>query len=144
MKSVTSLGPSTPIAVPARQRRARHYPRAWSVVWGAFLLLLAFLSFLGFAWFTGKLLLTGDRLSGFIALGLLTVFAGARLLAFLNNRHLSCKLCHGPLLRERRCRMHPKATRIPGLSYRAATVVAALFTGGFRCMYCGTPYRIKK
>lgn len=144
MKSATSLSPSPPLAAPVRQRRARHHPRAWSVVYGAFLLLLAFAGFLGFAWFGGSLLLTGNRLFGLLALGHLTVFGGARLLAFLNNRQLSCTLCHGPLLHEKRCRMHPEATRIPGLSHRAATVVATLFTGGFRCMYCGTPYRIKK
>lgn len=114
------------------------------MVYGALLLFTAFVAFIGFAWFAGELLLTGERMCGFLALGSLGVFGSARVLAFLNNRHLTCTLCHGTLLHEKRCRKHAGATRIPGLSYRAATVVKTLFTGGFRCMYCGTHYRLKK
>ena len=113
------------------------------MVWGAFLLLLAFAGFVGFLWLGGQLLLTGDRTHGFFALGSLAVFLLARVGAFLNNRYLMCTLCHGPLLHEKSCRKHAEATRIPGLSYRASTVVRVLCTGGYRCMYCGSSYRLR-
>jgi hypothetical protein len=148
MKSATTFVPAAsvqvPIAEPAKGRRSRHHPRSLAVAYGAFLLFFAFACFIGFAWFTAKLLLTADRTDGILALSLLAGFGIARLLAFLNNRHLSCTLCHGTILHEKRCRKHANANCIPGLSYRAATVASVLCTGNFRCMYCGTPYRLKK
>lgn len=114
------------------------------MLYGSALLLLAFIAFAAFAWFAGELLLTGERAWGYRALGSLAVFGLARVLAFLNNRHLTCTLCHGTLLHEKRCRKHADATRIPGLSHRAATVLSTLCTSTFRCMYCGTPYRLRK
>jgi len=148
MKSATSFVPASsvqvPVPAPARTRRSRHHPRSLAIACGACLLFLAFACFIGFAWFTGELILSGDRSHGILALSLLAGFGLARLLAFLNNRHLSCTLCHGTLLHEKRCRKHADATRIPGLSYRAATALRVLCTGSFRCMYCGTPYRLKK
>jgi hypothetical protein len=114
------------------------------VIWGSFLLFLAFWAFAGFLWFGGQLLLTGERLYGFLALGSLAIFLLARAGAFLNNRYLTCTLCHGPLLHEKSCRKHADATRIPGLSHRAATVVRVLCTGGYRCMYCGSSYRLRR
>jgi hypothetical protein len=124
--------------------RARYYSRPHAVIYGVSLLVIAFLCFIGFAWFTTWLLFTGDISHGYPALGLLLGFGLARLLAFLNNRHLKCNLCHGTVLDANRCQKHAKATRMPGLSYPAATVVKVICTGGFRCMYCGTLYRLKK
>lgn len=142
--SLTNLAPAAKATAPVRVRRCRHHPRPWKVVCGASLLMLAFLAFITFAWFGGELLLKGDPQKGVYSLVALAVFGMARVLAFLNNRHLTCTLCHGTLLHEKRCLKHAEATRIPGLSYRAATVLSALCTGGFRCMYCGTPYRLVK
>jgi len=99
---------------------------------------------MGFAWLTTELLLSGERTHGYAALASFIGFRLARLLAFLNNRHLNCHLCKGTILHEKRCRKHANANRIPGLSHRAATFVKVLSTGGFRCMYCGTLYRTKK
>jgi hypothetical protein len=131
-------------ASPPKVRRTRVHPTPFRIVWGALLLFIAFLAFLSFAWFTGELLLKGDRADGYIALGSLGLFGLCRLFAFLNNEKLHCTLCHGTVLHEKRCRKHADAVRIPGLSHRAATVASVLCTGGFRCMYCGTPYRLKK
>jgi hypothetical protein len=124
--------------------RARYYSRPCALIYGVSLLVIAFLCFMGFAWFTTKLLLTLDSSHGYPAIGLLLGFVLARLLAFLYNRHLKCNLCHGTVLDENRCQKHAKATRLPGLSYPAATVIKVICTGGFRCMYCGTLYRLKK
>ncbi len=148
MKTFTSFVPASEVRVPASEssklERARYHPRSGAVAYGAALLFVAFICFMGFSWFTGELLLSGDPTHGYAALSLLVGFGLARLLAFLNNRHLHCNLCHGTILHEKRCRKHASATRIPGLSHRAATVVRVLCTGGFRCMYCGTLYRMKK
>lgn len=148
MKSANTYVPAASVQIPASEpqkvRRSRHHPRSFSVVCGALLLFLAFACFIGFTWFSAKLLLTGDRFFGILALSLLAGFGFARLLAYFNNRHLSCSLCHGTILHEKRCRKHANASRFPGLSYRAATATSVLCTGNFRCMYCGTPYRLKK
>lgn len=148
MKTLTSFVPASEVHVPVttnpKLERARYYPRPGLVVYGASLLVAAFVCFMGFAWFTTELLLSGERLHGYAALVSFLGFGLARLLAFLNNRHLNCNLCHGTILHEKRCRKHAKANRIPGLSHRAATVVKVLCSGGFRCMYCGTLYRLKK
>lgn len=136
--------PQAQASAPPRVRRSRHHPRSLSIIYGSCLLLLAFVCFMGFVWFTGTLLISGDRSSGIVALSLFAGFGLSRLLAFLNNRQLSCTLCHGTILHEKRCRKHADATRIPGLSYRAATATSVVCTGSFRCMYCGTPYRLKK
>ena len=125
-------------------RKSRYHPRALAIASGASLLFFAFACFIGFVGFTALLLLTGERFHGIVALALLAGFVLCRLLAFLNNRNLQCTLCLGTLLHEKRCRKHAEASRIPGLSYRAATVIRILFTGGFKCMYCGTPFRLRK
>jgi len=143
MKASATIDP-VKNSVPLRIRRTRAYPKPGRLVLGAFLLFVAFVAFLGFVWFSGELLLKGDRSDGFVALGLLGLFGVCRLLAFLNNEKLHCNLCHGTVLHEKRCRKHVDAIRIPGLSHRAAAVASVLCTGGFRCMYCGTPYRLKK
>ena len=114
------------------------------MVYGSLLLMLAFVSFLAFAWFAIELLITNERIKGFYSLVALAIYGMARLMAFVHNRHLFCTLCHGTLLHDKSCRKHVDAVRIPGFSHRAATVVSALCTGGFRCMYCGTPYRLRK
>jgi hypothetical protein len=145
MKVSTPIAPAaSETAASAKVRRTRVFPQPLRLVLGACLLGLAFISFLSFAWFTGELLLTGERSAGFLALGCLVLFGLCRLLAFLNNEKLHCNLCHGTVLHEKRCRKHASATRIPGLSHRAATVASILTTGQFRCMYCGTSYQLKK
>jgi hypothetical protein len=43
-----------------------------------------------------------------------------------------------------RCHKHVNAQRLPPLTYRATAVLAVLFTLSFRCMYCGTRFRLRK
>ncbi|MCB1210533.1 MAG: hypothetical protein KDK97_14480 [Verrucomicrobiales bacterium] len=47
-------------------------------------------------------------------------------------------------MHEKRCHKHSEAQRLPLMGYRGTVVLAVLFTLGFRCMYCGTPYRLRK
>ncbi len=55
-----------------------------------------------------------------------------------------CPLCHGTPLHSRPCPKHRLANRWPLLTYRATTVLCMLTTLSFRCMYCGTPFRLFK
>lgn len=132
-------------AVPAQRiKRQRHHPRAGAVFLGSLLLAGALIAFLLALFFTAKLFMTSDRQWAIWALGSVLAFVGLRLTAFIQSRNIACSLCHGTILHERRCRKHASATRIPGLSYRAAIVLCTLFTASFRCMYCGTKYRLRE
>jgi hypothetical protein len=63
-------------------------------------------------------------------------------LIFSMTRH--CPLCHGTPLHSRRCPKHRLADRWLPLTHRATVVVRMLTTLSFRCMYCGTPFRLFK
>jgi len=55
-----------------------------------------------------------------------------------------CPLCHGTPLHSRACPKHRLASRWPLLTHRATVVLSILTTLSFRCMYCGTPFRLFK
>ena len=130
--------------MPQRVRKARHFPRSLKLYFGAMCLFLSGMALLGFAWQLGLLIWSGERAHGFWAIGLFAFFLVARLMATVISHQLHCPLCHGTVMHERSCRKHAEAVKLPGLTYRATMVVQALFTFHFSCMYCGTPYRLKK
>ncbi|MEN3940446.1 hypothetical protein WJU23_04060 [Prosthecobacter sp. SYSU 5D2] len=143
MKAVFQASEPQPLE-PSRVRRARHHPRAGRVLGVAVLLGLSGLG-LGLFVIAGTMLWSVEnRLAGWVALGGLMTFALGRGMAFLLSRHLNCTLCHGPVLEEKSCHKHAEAVKTGPLSYRSSTVLSLLSTGSFRCMYCGTPYRLKK
>lgn len=55
-----------------------------------------------------------------------------------------CPLCHGTPLHSRQCPKHRLADQWPLLTHRATTALRILLTLSFRCMYCGTPFRLFK
>jgi hypothetical protein len=110
----------------------------------AALLWVAICGGIAFIWGTVELLRTDDREFGLIALIGLGAFALGKGLVFVLSRSLVCPLCHGTVMHEKRCQKHAGAQRLPLLSYRATAAAAVLCTGAFRCMYCGTAYRLKK
>ena len=125
-----------------RRSRAFHRPvRMWMV---SFLLLVAFFAFCGCLVFAIALPSTDNRMVGISSLACLGGFVVARLTAFVLSSRLHCGLCHGTVMADNKCRKHVDAARIPPLSYRGTAVVSTLFTLSFRCMYCGTPYRLWK
>ncbi len=129
-------------AARVRRSRAFHRPlRLWIV---SLLLVVAFVSFFAFLALAVALPVTGDRMVGVASLVSLVVFIGSRVSAFILSSRLHCGLCHGTVMSEKKCRKHVDAVRIRPLSYRATAAVSALFTLSFRCMYCGTPYRLWK
>ncbi len=125
-----------------RRHRAYHRPgRLWLV---SLLLFISFFAFIAFISLGVVMGLMNEKLYGFCSLAALALFLGTRIPAFFMARRTHCTLCHGTVLSEQRCRKHAKARRLPLLTYRATTVLRALFALGFRCMYCGTSFRLRK
>lgn len=138
----TTVDAATPSA--ERVRKPRSFKRPLALWFTALLFFIAFLGFVTFVVFGLWLLFSGQRLHGMIALAGMGTFILTRGLASLNARSLTCHLCHGPVLKEKRCLKHADAKRLPLLGYRSQAVFSALFTGGFRCMYCGSEFKLRK
>jgi hypothetical protein len=78
------------------------------------------------------------------ALIVLIAAVTCRVVGWAQERTLRCSLCNGTPLHDKSCRMHKKAVKIPLIGYSGATVLSTLCTGKFRCIYCGTPFRLRK
>jgi hypothetical protein len=128
----------------SRERRVRHFPHSARLLVVALLLFLAFVGFLAFV--AGAVGMMATRLPewGWLALGGLGVVVITRVVVFIIGDLLTCPLCHGAVMRQRRCHKHADALRLWPLSHRACAVLSLLTTFGFRCMYCGTAYRLGK
>ncbi len=125
-------------------RRSHGFHRPWRIWLASLFLALAFLSFFAFLGLAIALPLNVGRAAGIGSLVCLGISIGARLAAFVLARRLVCGLCHGTVLSEKKCRKHVDAARIPPLSHRATTALQVLCTRSFRCMYCGTRFRLWK
>jgi hypothetical protein len=132
-----------PLEAP-RIRSARGYHRLGRLLQVVLLLTLAFFGSLAFLIGAAGLMLTEKPLWGWLALGGLGTFTVCRVSVFVLSKTLTCPLCHGTVMHEKRCRKHANAFRIWPLSYRASAVISILFTASFRCMYCGTPWRLQR
>jgi hypothetical protein len=132
-----------PIEAP-RERRVRHFPRSWRLFIIAVLMLAAFVGALVFLVGLTGLLMTQDRYWGWLALCGLAWVALTRGIVFIFGDGLNCPLCHGAVMREQPCHKHAHAFRIWPLSHRTSAVISLLTTLSFRCMYCGTAYRLGK
>ena len=127
-----------------RERRARSFHRSARAYAVSVLLMLAFVLFVAFLALGVLMFARGDRSMGVWSLACMGGSGLARLLAFVWSRGLACPLCHGTVLAEKRCHKHVDAVKLPLLTHKAAVVLGILFTLGFRCMYCGTAYRLWK
>jgi hypothetical protein len=87
---------------------------------------------------------TDDRQWMVYALGGLITFLIFQVAAYSNGLHTTCPLCHGTPLHEKRCRKHRFANKFLFFSHKVSTVLSILTRGRFNCMYCGTPFRLKK
>jgi hypothetical protein len=110
----------------------------------ALLRVAAVLTLVVFGCFFVRLMLTRQAELGYYALGLLGLFGVLRVTAFVKARHLSCPLCHGTVIQNKSCRKHRNSHCIPLLGHLWTVVVDVLFRAGFRCMYCGTAFRLRK
>lgn len=136
--------PADPLPPQApRERRARHFPRSARLLLVALLMLVAATGFLAFVvGVVGMLVMKQQDLWGWLALAGLGVLVVSRVVAFFLADMLTCPLCHGSVMKARRCHKHADAFRLWPLSYRASAALSLLTTFGFRCMYCGTSFRL--
>ncbi len=134
-----------PVPLDARRvRKSRAFNRPGRLVLVTLLLLIAFVGFVAFLIGGIQLFRTEDEFWGWLGLAGLGTFVTTRILVFILARSLTCSLCHGTVMHEKRCRKHADAFRLWPLTHRASAVVSLIFTWTFRCMYCGTPFRLKK
>lgn len=126
----------------SRERRVRHFPHSARLLIVALLLFLAFVGFLAFLGGAVGMVMTRLPGWGWLALGGLASVAIIRVLVFIIGDELTCPLCHGAVMRHRHCHKHVDAFRLWPLSHRASAVLSLLTTFGFRCMYCGTAFRL--
>ncbi|MDZ4287893.1 MAG: hypothetical protein U0984_08035 [Prosthecobacter sp.] len=143
MKATFRAAEPLPAEAP-RARKARAFTRPGRLVLVALLLFGAFVGSVAFGLGLIGMIATGTQEAGILALSGLGAFATGKIGAFALSRSLVCSLCHGTVMHEKRCQKHAQAFRIRPLSHRASAAAAILTTGTFRCMYCGTPYRLKR
>ncbi|MBP7948426.1 MAG: hypothetical protein KA004_02135 [Verrucomicrobiales bacterium] len=67
-----------------------------------------------------------------------------RVARYSNGTSTHCPLCHGTPLHENRSRKHRFANKVLFFGPRTSSVLKILFTGTWNCMYCGTPFRLKR
>lgn len=125
-------------------QRSRSYPQSLEVYCGALSFLLLWISTLG-ALLSIVMIFSGYRepwtAVGVLSLILLAISLMVALSISLTKR---CPLCHGTPLHSRNCRKHRLSQKWPLLTKRASVVLSILTTLNFRCMYCGTPFRLFK
>jgi hypothetical protein len=85
-----------------------------------------------------------ERLWGLLFLGALAGYIAFSAVRYYNGKRTLCSLCRGPVFHVQRSSKHRNATKWPGLGYRTSLVLSLFFTGRYNCMYCGTPFRLKK
>ena len=131
-----------------RVQSPRYFKWPWGVRFSVFLstvgwgLLVASAVFLTLVFLADDEVLKRER--GVHFLGCFGAYLLVRLVTFVHAMRLKCPLCHGPVLHQKRCHMHRNARRIAFLSYRVSTILDILGDGVFSCMYCGTPFRLRK
>ena len=79
-----------------------------------------------------------------LAVGSLAAYVILSIWRHFHGKRVYCSLCRGPVFHSQRSAKHRDATKIPGLGYRSSIVLSLFFTGRYNCMYCGTPFRLKK
>lgn len=127
------------------RQRCRSHPHSGKLYFGSICLLLVWLSVPALV--AGIIMLNQGHREPWggvcIAAGVVMILSLVASLAITLT--LKCPLCHGTPLHSRLgCHKHRLANRWFPLTYRATSVVRILFTLTFRCMYCGTPFRLFK
>jgi uncharacterized Zn-finger protein len=125
------------------QASARHFPKSSSIWFGMILWIFHCAVVV-----TGIVALTLTFLVGksygIIFIGMAFAFAGIQMLRWGHSRSVSCPLCHGKVIHGSQCRKHRQASRRRPFSYISSLFVDVALFGRFNCMYCGTPFRLKR
>jgi len=135
------------------RQRARPYPEPARLVVGVLIDLTCKalaglgLSALGLAVYRAKSLTdwTGqDQTWGLVFLAALAGYILFSAVRYYHGKRTICSLCRGPVFHVQNSSKNRDATKWPGLGYRTSVVLSLFFTGRYNCMYCGTPFRLKK
>ena len=131
--------------VAPKMQRPRAFKRPLSLLVG---ILLAALTNVSFWWGVvtlGMMLIPPrDTSYGIHVLVSIGAYVGFRILSYVHAMSLKCPLCHGPMLHDKKCHKHRYASRYLLFGYPASLMVDVVTRGVFNCMYCGTPYRLRK
>jgi len=84
------------------------------------------------------------KMWGVAFIGALGAFVLFRIIRGIMEVKITCPLCHGTVLKTQRCRKHRDAHRIFFLSFRKTMIVDLVTRLRFNCMYCGTPFRLRR
>lgn len=125
-------------------QKPRCFHQPGKLLAGVFYNLVCWLSLAALLFVGYKFNETNDRTWMVYALMALVAFIFAQIARYSNGQSTHCPLCHGTPLFEKRCRKHRSANKFLFFGHRASTVLSILARGKFNCMYCGTPFRVKK
>ena len=85
-----------------------------------------------------------DPRLGWALLGAVGAYVFFAIWRHYHGRRTICSLCRGSVFHVQHSVKHREATKWPGFGYRTSVVLSLFFTGRYNCMYCGTPFRLKK
>ena len=129
----------------ARVQRPRAFKRSLSLVFGVFLAVLTNIAFWWGVIAFGMMLIPPKNPDyGIQVVIALIAYTLLRIFRYAHASGLNCPLCHGPVLIEKDCHKHRHASRYLLFSYRASLIFDILTRGTYNCMYCGTPFRLRK
>jgi hypothetical protein len=135
------------------RQRARAYPQPGKLVIGVMLDLLckglaigAVIALTTFLFRSPSLTdwSQGDPLWAELALAGLVLYPVVAVCRYQHGRRTLCSLCHGPVFNAQSSVKSRHGTKIAGLDYRTSVVLALFFVGRYRCMHCGTPFRLRR
>jgi hypothetical protein len=127
------------------KQRGRSIPHSGKILCGAWSLLIMWLSVWALVVSLVMKSLGHHDPWTVVCLGATGAFIVSLVLSLLISLTVKCPLCHGTPLHSRfGCRKHRLADHWPPLTYRTAVVLRILVSLSFRCIYCGTPFRLFK
>jgi uncharacterized Zn-finger protein len=122
---------------------ARHFKRNRPVWVGLLLWLIHMVTVLGGLVALGFTFIV-DPAYGKIFVGFAIGFVVILALRWIHSSSVSCPLCHGRILHGSKCHKHRDARRLGMFGYTSTLFVDIVLSGKFTCMYCGTPFRLKR
>ena len=143
--------PSDP-AAPVSRQRARPHPRPGRLVMGVILELacktLSLWAVVSFVMLVKKAqpddFFQTDRLWAVQFLAAVLLYAIFALWRYNHGRKTTCPLCHGTTFHSNRAHKHRDASKWPLFGHATSTAFSLLLTGQYNCMYCGTPFRLRR
>lgn len=126
------------------RQRCRSFPRSLGMLCGVLSIVMLWAGLSSMV--LGLVMHTLGQPGDWVAVAVWGLFGFVFSLVCMLNISLTCKcpLCHGTPLHSRRCPKHRLADLWPPFTHRATTVLRVLTSLSFRCMYCGTPFRLFK